>query len=287
MASFPTDSHIGADPVAKIELTKVAVEYPVPHLQNRSFVGAVKNAAIGGLIKQEKVLRIRALDGVTLALKDGDRLGLLGRNGAGKTTLLKTMAAILPPTEGRVYIEGRISPLISMMLGLDNEASGYENIRIRGRLMGFTDEEIDEVMPDIAEFTELENYLELPLKTYSSGMRMRLTFAASTAFEPEVLLLDEWLGTGDLEFRNKAARRLRALIDKSGVFVFASHSRDLHRRISNKGAVLENGKLLFFGDIDDAFDFQDERRGRQEKPKAARAKKRVKKKSKLTHSGHH
>ncbi len=265
--------------MAKIELTKVAVEYPVPHMQNRSFVGAVKNAAIGGLIKQEKVLRIRALDGVTMALHDGDRLGLLGRNGAGKTTLLKVMASILPPTEGRVCVEGRISPLISMMLGLDKEASGFENIRIRGRMMGFGDQEIDAVMPEIAKFTELQDYLELPLKTYSSGMRMRLTFAASTAFRPEVLLLDEWLGTGDVEFRDKAARRLRTLIDKAGVFVFASHSRDLHQRISNKGAVLENGKLLFFGDINDAFAFQDERRAKQEKREKSRKAMRAKKKN--------
>lgn len=258
--------------MAKIDLNKVAVEYPVPHMQNRSFVGAVKNAAIGGLIKREKVLRIRALDGVTMTLSDGDRVGLLGRNGAGKTTLLKTMAAILPPTEGRVVVEGRIAPLISMMLGLDNEASGYENIRIRGRLMGFAEEEINAVMPEIAAFTELQDYLDLPLKTYSSGMRMRLTFAASTAFKPEVLLLDEWLGTGDLEFRNKAAKRLRELIAESGVFVFASHSRDLHKRISNKGAVLENGKLLFFGDINDAFEFQDARRARLEDPSPKRKK---------------
>jgi len=246
--------------MAAIKLNDVSVEYPVPHLQNRSFVGAVKKAAVGGLIKPEKVLRIRALDHVTASLQDGDRLGLLGRNGAGKTTLLKVMAAILPPTEGHVRVEGRISPLISMMLGLDNEASGYENIRIRGRLMGFSEAEIAEMTPEIAAFTELEDYLQLPLKTYSSGMRMRLTFAASTAFRPEVLLLDEWLGTGDLEFRDKAARRLRALIDQSGIFVFASHSRDLHKRVSNKGAVLERGKLLFFGDIEEAFAFQDERR---------------------------
>ncbi len=260
--------------MARIELHKVAVEYPVPHLQNRSFVGAVKSAAIGGLIKREKTLRIRALDGVTMELRDGDRLGLLGRNGAGKTTLLKTMASILPPTEGRITVEGRISPLISMMLGLDNEASGYENIRIRGRLLGFTEEQIAEVTPKIAEFTELQDYLHLPLKIYSSGMRMRLTFAASTAFKPEVLLLDEWLGTGDLEFRNKAAQRLRDLIAESGIFVFASHSRDLHKRISNKGAVLENGKLLFFGDIQEAFEFQDARRAKAENgpPKRKKAK---------------
>ncbi|GJL92994.1 ABC transporter ATP-binding protein [Hyphococcus sp.] len=251
--------------MARIILRKAAVEYPVPHLQNRSFIGAVKNATVGGLIKREKNIRIRALDGVTITLKDGDRLGLLGRNGAGKTTMLKVMASILPPTEGRVRVEGRISPLISMMLGLDSDVSGYENIRIRGRLMGYSEEEIEQVIPEIADFTELEQYLDLPLKTYSSGMRMRLTFATSTAFRPEVLLLDEWLGTGDREFRNKATKRLRSIIDQSGIFVFASHSRDLHERVSNKGAVLENGRLIFFGDIQEAFEMQDRRLARAER----------------------
>ena len=244
--------------MAKVELTKVSVEYPITHLQNRSVFGAIKHASAGGLIKHGRSVYVCALSEVSFTLNDGDRLGLLGRNGAGKTTLLKTMAGILPPIAGKVRVEGRISPLISMMLGLDNEATGYENIRIRGRLMGFDDSQIDDVIDEIVEFTELGEYIYLPLKTYSSGMRMRLTFAASTAFRPEILLLDEWLGTGDIEFRNKAARRLLDLIDRSGVFVFASHSRDLQERVSNKGAVLDKGRIAFFGDIDDAFRFQDE-----------------------------
>ena len=243
--------------MAKIQLKDVSVDYPIQHLQNRSFIGAMKDATVGGTIKNGKTVYIRALDGISFELNDGDRLGLLGRNGAGKTTLLKTMAGILPPVEGRVRVEGRISPLISMMLGLDSEASGYENIRIRGRLMGFSDEQIEAITAEVAEFTELEDYLHLPLKTYSSGMRARLTFGASTAFKPEILILDEWLGTGDLEFRNKAAKHLLSLIDSAGIFVFATHSRDLHKRISNKGAVLNKGKVLFFGDIQEAFEFQD------------------------------
>ena len=242
--------------MTKVELSNVSVEYPVPHLQNRSLFGAIRNAAIGGMIKNGKSVYIRALDKVSFTLNDGDRLGLLGRNGAGKTTLLKTMAGILPPIEGHIRVEGRISPLISMMLGLDSEATGYENIRIRGRLMDFDDDQIDAVIEKIAAFTELEDYLHLPLKTYSSGMRARLTFAASTAFNPEILLLDEWLGTGDLEFRDKAARHLRNLIDRSGIFVFASHSLDLHKRLSNKGAVLSKGRVIFFGGIDEAIEFQ-------------------------------
>lgn len=253
--------------MALLSLTNLSVEYPIPHLTNRSILGAAGKfasnmASVGGAIRLDKKPVVRAVDDITLTLKDGDRLGLLGRNGAGKTTLLKTMAGILAPTEGRIRVEGRISPLVSMMLGLDGESTGYENIRIRGRLMGFSAQEIADMIQPIAEFTELEEYLALPLKTYSSGMRMRLSFAASTAFNPDVLLLDEWLGTGDAEFRDKAARRLRKLIDDSGIVVFATHSRDLHERISNKGAVIDHGKLVFFGDIDDAFEFQDELRAK-------------------------
>lgn len=250
--------------MSSVQLTDISVDYPIPHLQNRSFVGAVKNATVGGVIGMEKTPIVRALDGVTMSLKDGDRLGLLGRNGAGKTTMLKTVAGILPPTAGRLRVVGRISPLISMMLGLDSEATGYENIRIRGRLMGFTDAQIEEMTPKIAAFTELEEYLNLPLKTYSSGMRMRVTFAASTAFNPEILLLDEWIGTGDSEFRHKAARRLRELIDRAGVFIFAAHSREMHKLVSKKAAVLDKGKLLFFGDLEDGFAFQDELRAKAE-----------------------
>lgn len=241
-----------------IQLTDLSVDYPIPHLQNRSLIGAMRNMTVGGAITDGPNPFVRAVNGITLTLNDGDRLGILGGNGAGKTTLLKAMAGILPPTEGRVRVEGRISPLISLFLGLDGESTGYENIRIRGNLMGFTEDQIEEKILSIAEFTELGDYLHLPLKTYSSGMRMRLTFAASTSFDPDVLLLDEWLGTGDADFRDKAAKRLRTLIDDAGIFVFASHARALHQQISNKGAVLNRGQLVFFGDINDAFEAQDE-----------------------------
>lgn len=206
-------------------------------------------------------LTVRALEDISFRLEPGDRLGLLGRNGAGKTTLLKTIAGILPPVAGTICVKGRISPLTSILLGLDGESTGYENIRIRGQLMGMAEADIREITPEIAEFTELGDFLHLPIKTYSSGMRMRLSFATSTAFQPDVLLLDEWLGTGDIVFRDKAAKRLRKLIFDSGIFVFASHSRDMHQRLSNKGAVIHKGKMVFFGGIDDAFKVQDELNG--------------------------
>lgn len=244
--------------MTSIELQDVSIEYP---LYGAGVSAAFENqevAPIGGSLKNDGISTIRALDRVSLSLKDGDRLGLLGTNGAGKTTLLKTIAGILPPVSGEIRTEGVISPLTSIMLGLDGEATGYDNIRIRGQFMGYNEDEITKIIPEVAEFTELGEFLSLPIKTYSSGMRMRLSLATSTAFQPDILLLDEWLGTGDVAFRDKAARRLRQLIFDSGIFVFASHSRDMHQRLSNKGAVLRKGKLMYFGDIADAFEFQDE-----------------------------
>jgi ABC-type polysaccharide/polyol phosphate transport system ATPase subunit len=253
--------------MAKIEIHHVSVAYPIFHARQKTFMEAAKSAVIGGHVSTDGSLTVNALEDITLQLAEGDRLGLLGANGAGKTTLLKAIAGILPPIKGEIRVEGRISPLTSIMLGLDNQATGYENIRIRGRLMGASDREISDAIPEIAEFTELGEYLDLPIKTYSSGMRMRLSFATSTAFQPEVLLLDEWLGTGDLVFRDKAARRLRQRIKDSGIFVFASHSRELHRRLSNKGAVLDRGRLAYFGPIESAFEVQDQISMRAEEDK--------------------
>lgn len=244
--------------MARVILRNVSVEYPLYGGSAAEALADESRAPIGGALTRDGKKTIRALDNISLTLEDGDRLGLLGSNGAGKTTLLKTIAGILPPVAGEIQTEGVISPLTSIMLGLDGEATGYENIRIRGRFMGYSEKEITQIIPEVTEFTELGEYLNLPIKTYSSGMRMRLSLATSTAFQPDILLLDEWLGTGDVAFRDKAARRLRQLIFDSGVFVFASHSRDMHQRLSNKGAVMRKGKLLFFGDIEDAFQFQDE-----------------------------
>ncbi|MEM9233146.1 MAG: ABC transporter ATP-binding protein [Pseudomonadota bacterium] len=244
--------------MARVSLKNVSVGYPVPHFHRKGLLATTKSTLLGGQISSQGEVTIEALRDISLELKDGDRLGLLGHNGAGKTTLLKTIAGILPPNAGSVTVEGRISPLTSINLGLDNEATGMENIRIRGRLMGFRDEDIGEITPEVAEFTELGDYLHLPIKTYSSGMRMRLSFAVSTAFQPEVILLDEWLGTGDMAFRDKAAVRLRQIIRDSQIFVFATHSRDLHERMSNKGAVMDKGRILFCGPLEEAFAFQDE-----------------------------
>ncbi len=147
---------------------------------------------------------------------------MIGANGAGKTTLLRVMAGIYEPTGGTIEVEGRISPMFDINLGIDSDLSGYDNIRIRGLLLGISTKEIEERLPEIAEFTELEEYLDMPVRVYSSGMMLRLTFAVATCFEPEILLMDEWIQAGDARFINKAKARIDSFVDKASVLVLAS-----------------------------------------------------------------
>lgn len=195
---------------------------------------------------------INALKDINLDFRDGDRIGLIGHNGAGKTTLLKVLSGILPPTAGRIRIQGRTAGLLSIQLGLDTRASGYENIIIRARYMGVTEEEIQERFDDICEFSELGEYLHLPLKAYSSGMRVRLAFAIATAFDPDILILDEWLSAGDATFRDKASARMKNLIAQTGIFVMATHQVSLMKQMCNRGIVLKKGQIVFDGDLEEA-----------------------------------
>jgi len=246
--------------MSRIRLRNVSVDYVVNHYRVKSELSKrqSKSADIGGTIHGDLRSNIRALDSVSFELKSGDRLGLMGRNGVGKTTLLKVVAGIIAPTAGDVLVEGRISPLTSISLGLDGQSSGYDNIFIRSRLMGYSKAEILEVIDDIGDFTGLNEFLHLPIRTYSSGMKMRLSFAIATAFKPDIMLLDEWIGTGDAEFREQASERLHKLIADSGIFIFASHNRALHRQICNKAAILDNGRIVFFGNVEDAFVYLNE-----------------------------
>lgn len=245
--------------MASIDIDNASVHFILPELRANSLRSALGRLSLGGVIgRGTGGLGVTAIDDISVHLKEGDRLGLIGHNGAGKTTLLKVLAAILPPTQGRVRIEGRISALLSIQLGLDAEVSGYDNIRSRARHMGRTEAEIDASFDEIAAFSELGEYLNLPMKTYSSGMRLRLAFAIATAFEPEILVLDEWLSAGDAQFQKKASQRLRELIARSGIFAFASHNTSMQRSLCNKGLVLVHGKIGFYGDIGDALDYAEQ-----------------------------
>jgi lipopolysaccharide transport system ATP-binding protein len=175
-----------------------------------------------------------ALKNITLALKDGDRFGVMGPNGSGKSTLLRTLAGVYLPTSGTIEVKGRVASLIDISLGMDGEATGYENIRMRGIMMGLSLKQIRTMEDEIADFSGLGDFLNMPIRTYSTGMHMRLGFAVSTAIEADIILMDEWLSVGDSEFILKAEKRLENFIKRSSILVIASHSNDLIEKITNK-----------------------------------------------------
>jgi lipopolysaccharide transport system ATP-binding protein len=223
--------------MAHIKLHEASVEIPIYSNHNRS----IKNSFLKKLTK-DKVLphSVKALNNITLQLKDGDRLGVMGPNGAGKSTLLRTLAGVYHPTSGSIDVSGSIASLIDISLGMDTEATGYENIRMRAIMIGMKLKQIKLIEEEIAEFTELGKFLELPIRTYSTGMHMRLGFAVSTIVPADIILMDEWLSVGDSDFLIKAEKRLHDYIQKSSILVIASHSEDLISKLTNQTLRLEH-----------------------------------------------
>ena len=241
--------------MASVDLLDVGVHFLMLQAKSQRLSSSLKSLDLGGVFKQDHgKAGVTALENINLSLRDGDKLAVIGHNGAGKTTLLRVLATILPPTSGRVRISGAVSALMSIHLGLDTLATGNENIRYRARYMGHSEEEIETQFRDIADFTELGDYLNLPLKSYSSGMKLRLAFAIATAFRPDVLVLDEWLSAGDANFRAKAAERLDKLVQSTGIVVVASHNNDLLARVCKRGVVLQHGRIVFDGPIEEAIE---------------------------------
>ncbi|MDH2353724.1 ABC transporter ATP-binding protein [Bradyrhizobium sp. SSUT18] len=235
---------------AHIVLRNVSVRFPVLSFRDRSlrsrFVSAVT------LRRKTAVLHIvSALNDVSLDIRAGDRVAIIGANGAGKTTLLRVLAGIYHPTAGSVGVLGRCLPLFDLSAGFDEEATGYENIMRRGLVIGARRSEIDARRADIAEFTELGDRLDMPLRTYSSGMMLRLIFAVATAVEGEIVLLDEWIGVGDQQFRKKARQRLDEIVARAGILVLASHDVDLIKSTCNRAILLEEGRIAAAGTIDE------------------------------------
>lgn len=224
----------------------LVVEFPIYTSGHRSLKKAVLNATTGGRIAQDSRARVtvRALDGVSFKVNPGDRIGLVGHNGSGKTTLLRVLAGAYEPVSGELEIRGRVGSLLDISMGMDNEATGYENIFLRGIMMGVAPAAMRARIDDIAEFTELGDYLDMPVRTYSSGMQIRLAFAVATSISADILLMDEWLSVGDAGFAEKASKRLESLVEQSSALVIASHSRELIARLCNRGLCLEHGRLL-------------------------------------------
>lgn len=238
---------------AIVNLNSVELRYPIYSIRAHSLRNTIANMAVGGkLLKDgQDIIYIEALNGISFSLNEGDRLGIIGHNGAGKTTLLKVIAGIYEPDRGVVDVKGRISSMIDIGLGLDTSLTGRENIVTMGRLRGFPTKQILDLIPAITEFSELGSYIDLPVKTYSAGMRARLVFAVGTTLEPDVLLLDEWIGAGDAEFHSRAADRMNEILEQSRVLVLATHNISLIRRVCNKVLVLNAGRQEFYGTVDE------------------------------------
>ena len=233
-------------------LNGVSVVFPVYQAGSRSRKKRVLFRSSAGNIGRDAKdhVVIAALSDITLSLAVGDRVALIGANGAGKTTLLRTMAGIYEPVQGVVRTRGRISPMFDINLGIDADLNGFDNIRVRALLLGLPPAEIERRLPEIAEFTELGDYLDMPVRTYSAGMILRLSFAVATCFDPEILLMDESILAGDAHFLSRAEARIQGFIERASVLVLASHSLELTRRWCNKAIWLDQGHIRKFGPID-------------------------------------
>ena len=202
----------------------------------------------------------KAVNNLSFEVRKGEGLALIGRNGAGKSTILKMVTGVSFPTEGDIYVDGKISALLELSSGFDVEASGIENIRFKCSLMGMNDDEIEKVLPDIIEFADIGEYIEQPLRSYSSGMKARLGFAISVNSNPDILIVDEALSVGDKAFRKKCTAKVQDLMSDSNVtLLFVTHSLSTAKDFCQRGIVLEKGTKLFEGDIEKAIEFYDER----------------------------
>jgi ABC-type polysaccharide/polyol phosphate transport system ATPase subunit len=242
--------------MASIRLDHVSVLFPIYNGTSRSLKNRLIAAGTGGRIGADgaRHVVIQALNDVSADIMHGDRVALVGRNGAGKSTLLRVMAGIYEPVAGNVIVEGQVAPLFDVSLGMDPESSGYENIMLRGLYLGLSKAEIAIKFDEIADFTELGTFLEMPLRTYSAGMYARLAFAVSTCIEPEILLLDEGIGAGDEAFLEKARHHLDAFVQRAGILVLASHSEQLIQQFCSKAILLDQGRIIAVGPINEVFE---------------------------------
>jgi len=231
--------------MALLAFDGVTVQYPVYDVRAKSLRSQLVRISTGGRIEPGAagVQLVTAVSDVSFTLADGDQVGLVGHNGAGKSTLLRTMAGIYRPARGTVRRQGRIATVFELGAGMDRELSGYENIVRMSLLLGVAQADIGAQLADIEQFTQLGNFLNFPVRTYSAGMAMRLMFAVATSTRPDILLLDEIFGAGDAEFQDLAARRMEALVASVGIFVFASHDRDALKRYCRRFFRLEHGRL--------------------------------------------
>jgi ABC-type polysaccharide/polyol phosphate transport system ATPase subunit len=238
--------------MTNIELENVSLSYPVYGANARSFKTQLINMATGGRLDRDSGnIWVEALKNVSLRLEKGDRLALLGHNGAGKSTLLKVLAQIYEPTTGCVTVKGQTNCLFDIMMGMDQELNGYENIMLRGVILGLSSREAKKIVPQVEEFGELGDFMKMPIKTYSSGMKLRLAYGIITSVSSEILLVDEIVNVGDARFMGKAKERMKSLVHQSDIMVLSSHDTNVVKEFCNKALWLEKGLVKCFGSVDD------------------------------------
>ena len=232
-----------------IELRNASLKYPVGSLNQMS----IKTAFLSPLANNSEYMpkEFEALKSVSLTVKRGDRLGIIGHNGAGKSTILRAIAGIYPLHSGQVLVNGEIQSLFDIGVGFDPEESGRNNIYHRGYLLGYTRRDIEEIEQEVIEFSGVGEFIDMPVKTFSTGMQVRLAFAVSTALGGSILLIDEVLSAGDAEFALKAHARMKKLIDNASCLVLVSHDMGAIKTICNRALLLDDGNIAAIGDVDD------------------------------------
>jgi ABC-type polysaccharide/polyol phosphate transport system ATPase subunit len=240
--------------MARVSLQNISVELAVYNARGRAIKSEILRRTVGGRLEDSRdksVVIVQALRNVTFEVHDGERVGLIGGNGAGKTTLLRVLSRVFTPTHGNALIEGRISSLIDLTMGMDPEATGYENIVMRGVMLGLDPKSAAELTDEVAEFSQLGEFLNLPIRTYSSGMMLRLAFAVTTAVQPEIAIFDELIGVGDAAFAERAQKRLERLISNANIMFLATHDNGSIRRFCNRVLWLSEGQVQMDGAPDD------------------------------------
>lgn len=231
--------------MSQVIASDIVVEFPIYGAQSRSLKNTFIRAATGGILARDAAQRVvvRAINNVSFSFAEGDRVGIIGHNGSGKSTLLRVIAGTYEPTRGTINVQGKVASMLSIAVGMEAEATGFENIYIRGTIMGLKPREITALTDSIAEFSELGDYLDMPLRTYSSGMYMRLAFAISTSVPADIIVMDEWLSVGDTSFYEKAQERLHDMIGRSKILFLASHDETLIRKNCNVMMRLNHGEM--------------------------------------------
>jgi ABC-type polysaccharide/polyol phosphate transport system ATPase subunit len=242
---------LGLTSLSFLRLRNVCVDFPIYQGSSRSLKRALLATSTHGNLARDALDRInvRALSDISIDILNGDRIGLIGLNGAGKTTLLKVLAGVYEPSQGRIVSSGSISSLLDTHVGLNSDATGRENIILRGMYMGIRPQEMRTRVDEVAAFTELGHYIDMPVRTYSAGMMIRLAFSISTCVPPDILIMDEWLTAGDAQFLDKAQRRVEEFVRGSSILVLASHSTQLVEQWCNRVILLHQGRVVTMGPV--------------------------------------